>query len=244
MNYGYAPVSEAAAADMLSKEPFQIELYRQVAECMGPERLQGRRVLEVSCGLGGGLDHLSRHFRFGPGVGLDQSLIAVRAARRRFGIQAIRGNAMAMPFADGTFDAIINVEASHSYLQARKFYAEVARVLAVDGTFAMADLRDGSADVVEATMRERLAEAGLEVILYRAVTENILEARILDSPRVEAEISRPSLRLFRGLLGRELGFPGIDPRLIALAERRTNYFILSARHRGEVATTEARPRPA
>ena len=242
MNYGYAPASEAAVADPLSSEPFQIELYRQVAECLGPDQLQGRRVLEVSCGLGGGFDHLSRHFHFGLGVGLDWSLIALRAAKRRFGIRAIRGDALALPFANGAFEAIINVEASHIYRPVRKFYTEVARVLAAGGTFAMADMRDGSADVVEAMMRGRLREAGLEVIRYRTVTENIVEARILDAPRVEAVLVSSPTWPIRKLLRKELGDPRTDPTIIALRERRLNYFILTARHRGTAAPEGAAAR--
>src|SRR5438309_1387426 len=61
-NYGYAPLSDAVAGDLSHKEPFQIELYRQVAVTLGHEALRGRRVLEISCGLGGGFAYLSRHF--------------------------------------------------------------------------------------------------------------------------------------------------------------------------------------
>lgn len=230
MNYGYAPVSAATTADPLCKEPFQIELYRQVAEALGPERLRGRRVIEVSCGLGGGFDHLSRHFGFGLGIALDWSSIALRAARRRFGILAIRGDALATPFADGTFDAIINVEASHIYHRSGKFYAEIARTLAVGGTIAIADFREGAADVVEATMRRHLREAGLEVVGYRTVTENIVEARVLDAARVEADLIGSPTWPLRKLLRKELGDPFTDPTVIALRERRLNYFILTARH--------------
>lgn len=232
MNYGYAPVSTATTADPFCKEPFQIELYRQVAETLGPERLRGRRVLEISCGLGGGFDHLSRHFHFGLGVALDWSSIALRAARRRFGILAIRGDALAMPFADGTFETIINVEASHIYHRSGEFYAEVARALATDGTFVMADFREGAADVVKATMRRQLRDAGLEVVRYRTVTENIVEARFLDAARVEADLVRSPTWPIRKLLRKELGDPRTDPTVIALRERRLNYFILVARPLG------------
>jgi SAM-dependent methyltransferase len=233
MNYGYAPVSAATTGDPSCKEPFQIELYRQVAEALGPEQLRGRRVIEVSCGLGGGFDHLSRHFGFGLGVALDWSSIALRAARRRFGILALRGNALAMPFADGTFETIINVEASHIYHRSGKFYAEIARTLAPGGTIAMADFPEGSADVVEAAMRERLGEAGLEVVGYRTVTDNIVEARVLDARRVETELVGSPPWPIRKLLRKELGDPLTDPTVIALRERRLNYFILTARHLDE-----------
>ena len=106
----------------------------------------------------------------------------------------------------------------------------------------MADMRDGSADVVEAMMRGRLREAGLEVIRYRTVTENIVEARILDAPRVEAVLVSSPTWPIRKLLRKELGDPRTDPTIIALRERRLNYFILTARHRGTAAPEGAAAR--
>jgi ubiquinone/menaquinone biosynthesis C-methylase UbiE len=44
-----------------------------------------------------------------------------------------------LPFPDESFDAVINVEASHAYPQLSRFLGEVARVLHPGGHFFYAD---------------------------------------------------------------------------------------------------------
>jgi SAM-dependent methyltransferase len=46
-----------------------------------------------------------------------------------------------LPFPDESFDAVINVEASHAYPQLSRFLGEVARVLRPGGHFLYADFR-------------------------------------------------------------------------------------------------------
>ena len=53
----------------------------------------------------------------------------------------MHGNAESLPFADESFDAVINVEASHGYPDFPRFLAEVARVLRPGGHFLYADFR-------------------------------------------------------------------------------------------------------
>jgi hypothetical protein len=90
----------------------------------------------------------------------------------------------------------------------------------------MADYRSGSADAVEATMREGLQKAGLEIIRYRTITTNIVEARTIYAPAIAMSLPW----LIQKLLRKELGDPRTDPRVMALADGRSNYFILTARH--------------
>lgn len=80
-NYGYAPATEAILCNPAYPQPYQIEMYRQAAEAVGAEDLRGRTFLEVSAGLGGGLNYLMRQYRIGTGVALDLAMPALRAAR-------------------------------------------------------------------------------------------------------------------------------------------------------------------
>lgn len=113
-NYGYSPL-EATTADGHYAEPYQIEMYHRAALQLGGDGLRGKHVLEISCGMGGGLDHLRRRGGIGYAVALDRSFIAASHARRRFGLSALAGDARRLPFADRCFDVVINIEASHLY---------------------------------------------------------------------------------------------------------------------------------
>ena len=57
------------------------------------------------------------------------------------GLDFLHGNAESLPFADQSFDAVINIEASHLYARFPCFLAEVARVLRPEGHFLYADHR-------------------------------------------------------------------------------------------------------
>jgi SAM-dependent methyltransferase len=236
LNYGFSPISEAVKADSSLEDPLQIELYRQVAHALGPGKLVDARVLEISCGLGGGFDHLARNFRIDFGVVLDRSLGAVRSARHRFNLRAINADARMLPLADASFDVILNIEASHNYYS-NEFVSEVARVLAPDGAFVMADVRTSGAGEVEASLRRDLAKVGLELISFCDVSENVVVACELDAPRRDVFLAsvpwivRHSLRQWLGLEN--------APWYQELRARSATYFILVARQKrsGAAATS-------
>ena len=54
----------------------------------------------------------------------------------------MQGDAQNLPFPDESFDAVINVEASHIYPNFERFLGEVARVLRPGGHFLYADFRN------------------------------------------------------------------------------------------------------
>ena len=77
-------------------------------------------------------------------TGLDLNAAGIDFCRKRHnlpGLDFVRGDAEDLPFADQSFDAVINVESSHCYPRFPRFLAEVARVLRPGGHFLYADLR-------------------------------------------------------------------------------------------------------
>jgi ubiquinone/menaquinone biosynthesis C-methylase UbiE len=102
-----------------------------------------RRILEVGCGNGAGLNFLSRTEPRSAFVGLDISGHAVNRANDRYSrqhaLEYVQGDAEELPFKDGEFDAVINVESAHNYPNLGKFLAEVARVLRPGGYFSQVD---------------------------------------------------------------------------------------------------------
>lgn len=102
-----------------------------------PERA-GVRFLEIGCGPGANLWYLARE---GFDVtGLDGSARALAQAKERLAAEGLsvrlhRGDAMELPFADGTFDAVIDVEClyANSWADSRTIVEEVLRVLKPGG---------------------------------------------------------------------------------------------------------------
>jgi ubiquinone/menaquinone biosynthesis C-methylase UbiE len=105
------------------------------------------------------------------------------------------GSALNLPFADASFDVVLNVEASNDYGDRPRFFTEVARVLRPDGVFVYTDsFRTGQVDI----MKKELAAAGFKAE-FTDVTANVAEACRLDSPR-----RRELIRNHAPLLGRLL----------------------------------------
>jgi ubiquinone/menaquinone biosynthesis C-methylase UbiE len=199
MNYGYAPDGPAIESPPGS-EYLCLELYRHVAR----PAIRGGRVLEVSCGRGGGAHFVARTFEPARLIGVDLSAENVRLAEARFGdlpgLEFRVGNAEALDFPDQTFDAVFNVEASHLYPDPARFLAEVYRVLRPGGGLLYADLfwRDSDPE-------EMLQEAGLVIHESHDVTPNVLRALELDSERrdnlAEPGLSEDGRREFRDWAG-------------------------------------------
>lgn len=204
-NYGYAPADEVDAAP----DRFQRQLYREMwkeLEASGKSLAPGARLLEVSCGRGGGLDAFLD--AAGPGTfeatGLDVAGSAVDYCRKRWtrhaGLSFTEGCAMNLPFPGETFDVLLNVEASNDYPDRRRFFAEVRRVLKADGIFLYADTEK---DRNEGRMERELADAGFTFTL-REITGNVVDACRADSPRRRQVIAHRAPLPARLLLGKQL----------------------------------------
>lgn len=173
LNYGYEedpPMAlPLAASDEADRFPIQL-YYRTATQA----ELSGKEVLEVSCGHGGGASYLMRTLRPAAYTGLDLNPAGVAFCRQRHqppGLDFVQGNADNLPFADQSFDVVINVEASHCYPHFPRFLAEVARVLRPGGHFLYADFRarDGIAEWEAA-----LADAPMRLLSQRSINAQVL----------------------------------------------------------------------
>jgi SAM-dependent methyltransferase len=164
-----------------------IQLYHHVATQV---ELRGKNVLEVSCGHGGGASYLSRTLQPGKYTALDLNPTGIRFCRQRHqvdGLSFTQGDAENLPFEPNTFDAVINVEASHCYPSLPRFLAEVARVLRPGGHFLYADFRfaDGVAEWEQA-----IAAAPLKILNTRNINAEVLRGMDRNSPRSQALVRR------------------------------------------------------
>ena len=180
-----------------------VQLYHHVAAQVP---LRAQEVLEVSCGHGGGAAYVARTFEPRRYTALDLNPAAIRFCQehhRREGLIFRQGDAEHLPFEDGTFDAVINVEASHCYPEFPRFLAEVARVLKPGGHFLYADFRfaDGLAKWEEA-----LASCPMRIEHVRTINAEVLRGMDRNSARSLELIDRHLPKFLHGL-GRD--FAGV-----------------------------------
>jgi ubiquinone/menaquinone biosynthesis C-methylase UbiE len=176
MNYGYEPLDPADRPLLMAGDEanrYFIQLYHYVATAV---ELTGLDLLEVGSGRGGGAAYIKRYLKPKSMTGLDFSPRASRfcqGCHQIDGLTFITGDAEALPFADASFDAVINIESSHCYGSMGQFVAQVVRVLRPDGYFLFADFRDSQAS---AQLERQLTQAGLEVVRKVDITPNVLAA--------------------------------------------------------------------
>jgi len=108
------------------------------------DELAEMSLLDVGCGLGEGLNFLSRMLPGTRMVGLDLSPNAVGSANARLArgsaLSFVCGDAESIPFDDAGIDVVISVESAQFYPDNRRFLQEVARTLKPGGYFSQADL--------------------------------------------------------------------------------------------------------
>jgi ubiquinone/menaquinone biosynthesis C-methylase UbiE len=84
--------------------------------------------------------HDQRHSHGLVGVDLaPEAVVFCRKVHRRAARFEV-GDAEHLPFDDGAFDVVTNIESSHTYPNLRAFFAEVRRVLVSGGRFLSTDL--------------------------------------------------------------------------------------------------------
>ncbi|HEV2692830.1 MAG TPA: class I SAM-dependent methyltransferase [Verrucomicrobiae bacterium] len=173
-----------------------IQLYHHVAT-QAP--LAGKNVLEVSCGHGGGASYLTRTLRPKSYTALDLNPTGIAFCHERHrlgGLEFVQGDAGNLPFKPETFDAVINVEASHCYPDFPRFLAEVARVLRPGGHFLYADFRFKER---WAEWEAALAGAPLELQHTRNINAEVLRGMERNSTTSQALIARHLPKFLHGL---------------------------------------------
>jgi SAM-dependent methyltransferase len=221
MNYGYVPLDEELTGDSAIEAEVRGRLYLAVA---GAVDLAGKDVLEVGSGRGGGAALVFERLKPRSLTGLDSAYGAVRFSRARYdrpGLDFLVGDAEALPFADGSFDTVLNVESCHCYPDIPQFLRESRRVLRPGGHLLLADFRTLSsvprsdqrrwAQQDVAAFRRQLSESGMRIVEEEDIAQNVSRALELMTPsvreRVERTVPRPLRRLaleFQGVEGSDV----------------------------------------
>jgi SAM-dependent methyltransferase len=175
LNYGYKPDGQSEyAAVSLPDHYINKNSAKLVLEVIGDCPVDGKNVLDVGCGRGGTVHVFQTFFKPASIKGLDLSPAAVefdRKAHKRADTAFYEGDAENLPFADGSFEIVTNLESSHSYPNINRFYSEVHRVLAPGGHFLYTDLHPLER---KSFCLGFLQHIGFELLRDRDITRNVL----------------------------------------------------------------------
>lgn len=206
LNYAYETDPQMAITLSEKDEPDRacVQLYHHVGMQVNFAR---KNVLEVSCGHGGGASYLARTQQPAKYVGLDLNAAGIAFCQDRHrvpGLEFRQGDALKLPFADQSFDVVLNVEASHCYPDFPKFLREVARVLTPGGYFLYADFR-----FVDSIFKweTTLESCPLKIMQGAEISENVLRGMAMNSAKSNALLDR-KLPKFMRALGRD--FAGVQ----------------------------------
>lgn len=189
LNCGYTDSSQAAMTGLsLATQDEADRPFIQLYQCaVRPIRLRDLEILEVSCGHGGGASYVARYHKPASIQAVDRNGRAIEFCQRRHHVAGLRffhGDAMNLDFAaEASFDAVLNIEASHCYPNMGRFLREVARVLREGGHFLYADFRAaGKCD----SLRECMEKSGLEVVEFEDISQGVIESMRLSPLKYRA----------------------------------------------------------
>jgi ubiquinone/menaquinone biosynthesis C-methylase UbiE len=223
-NFGYEEDPPLGLTLSESDEPnrYCIQLYHVTA---AQADLTGRAVLEVSCGAGGGASYITRNLGPASYTGLDlnpASIDKCRARHRLPGLDFVQGDAQNLPFPDESFDAVINVEASHQYPDFPRFLDEVARVLRPGGHFLYTDSR--RAPVVAAWVAA-LANTPLRKVSQRSIDAEAKRGLAANTRRSQEQIGRRLPGFANSLIRYGVGILDWDLRRAGGISYRVYHFV-------------------
>ena len=127
---------DRSLAQRLLFEPVQ----RSVATALAARLPVSAAVLDVGCGTGRLLDRLGSARPGWSLFGVDRSTGMTSAARRlRPSLPVVQGTAEALPYEEGSFDAVVTTLSFHHWADKPSALAEVFRVLRPGGVLALTD---------------------------------------------------------------------------------------------------------
>jgi len=208
MNYGYAGLNGDKPIELEEKDEINrycIQLYDHVVRDI---KLENKDVLEVGSGRGGGAHYISRYFKPRKYIGVDISSSVINFCNKFYntpGLSFKQGVAEDIPFEDGTYDAVVNVESSRCYRDIKTFFNEVHRILCPTGHFLFADMIE--TEKVE-DVRKNLKSCGFKINQENVITKNVARGLELDTERREKLIDKKVPGLLRKYFKKFAGTKG------------------------------------
>jgi len=194
MNCGYLPLPEGFIhRSAWTAECAQAALYHVVlSEGVALLGHSPQRLMEVSCGRGGGTMYAQALLPETRLTALDIQPDAVLAAREIADparTEILAGLGGALPFAPASFDMVISVEAMMN-LGREAFMAECSRVLRPGGVLSVCGYQNCPDGELQGQLMRDAERAGLKLNAYRNISSNVLAACRADEKRREEALRR------------------------------------------------------
>ena len=177
MNYGYVPnENEKLEFNIINDHKVRVHQLQLYYYLVAKVNVEGKIILEVGSGRGGGAFYVTKYFKPASYIGMDISQNAVDLANKLFtlpNLKFVQGNAETIPMDDNSMDVIVNVESSHGYGSVDKFLQEVKRVLKPGGYLLLTDFR--YAKEME-MFRNQLKKTDMELLEEEEITNNVLRS--------------------------------------------------------------------
>jgi ubiquinone/menaquinone biosynthesis C-methylase UbiE len=207
MNYGYVPNSNEQPIEIANQnvQKYPLQMYHYLA-CK--TAVEGKHVLEVGSGRGGGAKHIASTLKPASYIGLDLAQNAVDLANKLHqlpNLKFIQGSAEDIPLENNSVDVVLNVESCHAYGSVEKFISEVERVLKPGGIFAMVDFRD--ADKMD-ILRQQLKNSRLQWVQEEDISKNVVQAIEEEDDVKKARIQKLFPAKWQKLFGEFAGVVG------------------------------------
>lgn len=173
MNLGYPPDGDFKVREEDMDQEYEVCLYNRLTHHTS---FEGKKVLEVGSGRGGGCYFLHHYCKAGDVTGIDLSSKNIRLCRKSISYTNIhfrQGDAENIPFEANGFDIVMNLESSHCYPNPEQFVREVKRVLQPGGTFLFGDIRPVKRML---EMEQYFEKHGFSVQAKEDITEKVMES--------------------------------------------------------------------
>lgn len=159
---------------------------------------EGARILEIGCGTGALCRALKRWYPSAEVVGLDRDDAFIDYARERNTGETYRkGDATALPFADGSFDVTISNTVSE-HVESSGFFGEQRRVLRDGGVCLLLSARRGIQHPAACVQEESAFETEIwecvDADFRRAAKENGVGAYALNEMELPAAMEKYGFR--------------------------------------------------
>ncbi|MBS1506386.1 MAG: class I SAM-dependent methyltransferase [Bacteroidetes bacterium] len=205
MNYGYnpTPADPASPLDPSTLQLYPTQMYHYLAI---KAQIEGKNVLEVGSGRGGGARYIAEKLKPHHYIGMDLAQNAVDLANKNHSLpnlKFIQGSAECIPLADNSIDVVINVESCHAYGSVPKFLSEVKRVLKPGGHFLMVDFRNSQENMT--ILKNELRDTQMKLIQEENISSNVIQAIEAEDEtkrkRIEEKIPKRWQKLFCDFAG-------------------------------------------
>ena len=185
-NTGIAPVDE----ELLTLRPndfenYQAQVYHETIKAY--RRIASDKnsltILEVACGLGGGIKYFTHILPNATVFGIDLSFTSVyRSKKLCDAAHYAVANAHQLPFKSASFDLIIAVECLNK-LDMDLFFAETERLLRPEGVLCVVDFRPMMFVDIQEKIKNICAGYSLHIKEITDLTDRVLEASEQDRVR-------------------------------------------------------------